>query len=94
MRTVRLGSFILAVITLLELWWIIILLIVLVIVVLLTFIAMGKYFEKIRNFLDEMNAITKENLAGIRVVKSLKKEHMKVFFAKKGSMLNCTTINL
>lgn len=69
------GSFILAMYTLPQLWWIIILLVVLVfIIVFFTFGAMGKHFAKIQGFLDRVNGIAKENLAGMRVVKSFVQE--------------------
>ncbi|WP_088809432.1 MULTISPECIES: ABC transporter ATP-binding protein [unclassified Listeria] len=69
------GSFILALVTLPALWWVIILLVVLVVlIVMITFGAMGKHFAKIQAFLDKVNAIAKENLAGMRVVKSFVQE--------------------
>lgn len=69
------GSFILAMYTLPELWWIIIVLVVLVfLIVFLIFGRMGKHFGKIQGFIDRVNAIAKENLAGMRVVKSFVQE--------------------
>ncbi|MBC2259447.1 ABC transporter ATP-binding protein [Listeria booriae] len=69
------GSFILAMYTLPELWWIIIVLVVLVfLIVFLIFGRMGKHFGKIQTFIDRVNAIAKENLAGMRVVKSFVQE--------------------
>ncbi|EUJ47207.1 ABC transporter ATP-binding protein [Paenilisteria rocourtiae] len=69
------GSFILAMYTLPELWWIIIVLVVLVfLIVFLIFGRMGKHFGKIQAFIDRVNAIAKENLAGMRVVKSFVQE--------------------
>ncbi|MFD2667248.1 ABC transporter permease [Listeria grayi] len=69
------GSFVLALITLPALWWVIILLVVLVVLIVMgTFGAMGKHFAKIQHFLDRVNAIAKENLAGMRVVKSFVQE--------------------
>ncbi|MBC1501179.1 ABC transporter ATP-binding protein [Listeria weihenstephanensis] len=69
------GSFILAMYTLPELWWIIIVLVVLVLlIVFLIFGRMGKHFGKIQGYIDRVNAIAKENLAGMRVVKSFVQE--------------------
>ncbi|MBC6314383.1 ABC transporter ATP-binding protein [Listeria grandensis] len=69
------GSFILAMYTLPELWWIIIALVILVfMIVFLIFGRMGKHFGKIQGFIDRVNAIAKENLAGMRVVKSFVQE--------------------
>ncbi|EUJ23624.1 putative drug efflux/lipid export ABC transporter, ATP-binding and permease protein [Listeria grandensis FSL F6-0971] len=69
------GSFILAMYTLPELWWIIIALVILVfMIVFLIFGRMGTHFGKIQGFIDRVNAIAKENLAGMRVVKSFVQE--------------------
>lgn len=69
------GSFILAMTTLPQLWWIIVLLVVAVVVItMLSFSQMGKHFMIIQNLIDRVNAIAKENLMGIRVVKSFVQE--------------------
>ncbi|QIL47014.1 ABC transporter ATP-binding protein [Vagococcus coleopterorum] len=69
------GSFILAMMTLPQLWWIIILLVVLVLITVVgLFGVMGKHFGMIQKNLDSVNGIAKENLAGIRVVKSFVQE--------------------
>ncbi|MGX4686396.1 ABC transporter ATP-binding protein [Vagococcus sp. JNUCC 83] len=69
------GSFILAMMTLPKLWWIIILLVVLVVlIVMIVFSMMGKHFAKIQQYLEKSNGIAKENLAGMRVVKSFVQE--------------------
>ncbi|APB31531.1 ABC transporter ATP-binding protein [Vagococcus teuberi] len=69
------GSFILAMMTLPKLWWIIILLVVLVVLtVMIVFSMMGKHFAKIQHYLEKSNGIAKENLAGMRVVKSFVQE--------------------
>lgn len=69
------GSFILAMMTLPKLWWIIILLVVLVaLTVMIVFSMMGKHFAKIQHYLEKSNGIAKENLAGMRVVKSFVQE--------------------
>ncbi|EUJ33677.1 ABC transporter ATP-binding protein/permease [Listeria floridensis FSL S10-1187] len=90
------GSFILAMITLPALWWVIILLVVLVVlIVMLTFGAMGKHFAKIQMFLDKVNAIAKENLAGMRVVKSFVQEDNEIGrFSKTSDSLTHHTIRV
>ena len=69
------GSVVLAIVTVPSLWWIIALLII--IVAGLTGIMMGLMgprFQKFQILLERMNAITKENLRGVRVVKSFVQE--------------------
>lgn len=69
------GSFALAMTTLPQLWWIIVLLVVAVIIItLLSFSQMGKHFMIIQNLIDKVNSLAKENLLGIRVVKSFVQE--------------------
>ncbi|OEG18184.1 multidrug ABC transporter ATP-binding protein [Enterococcus termitis] len=69
------GSFILAMMTLPELWWVIILLVVAVfIITALSFSQMGKHFMIIQTLIDKVNGLAKENLLGIRVVKSFVQE--------------------
>ncbi|WP_239255613.1 ABC transporter ATP-binding protein [Listeria ilorinensis] len=88
------GSFILAMVTLPELWWVIIVLVVLVVlIVMITFSAMGRHFAKIQHFLDRVNAIAKENLAGMRVVKSFVQEDNEIErFTKTSDKLTHHTI--
>lgn len=69
------GSVILAIVTMPSLWWIIFSLIVLIAG--LTAIMMGMMgprFKKFQTLLDKINAIAKENLRGVRVVKSFVRE--------------------
>lgn len=69
------GSFILAMMTLPQLWWVIVLLVVAVfIITVLSFSQMGKHFTIIQNLIDKVNGLAKENLLGIRVVKSFVQE--------------------
>ncbi|OTE88721.1 multidrug ABC transporter ATP-binding protein, partial [Escherichia coli] len=69
------GTFILAMTTMPQLWWIIVLLIIAVLVITaLSFTRMGKHFMIIQNLIDKINGIAKENLMGIRVVKSFVQE--------------------
>jgi len=65
------GGFIMGMIVLPQLWWVMIILIVLVMSVNMTVMApLGKKFEKIMKLVERLNALTKDNLLGIRVVKS------------------------
>ena len=69
------GAFILAMITMPQLWWIIVALTVTVfLITALSFTRMGKHFMIIQKLIDRVNSIAKENLLGIRVVKSFVQE--------------------
>ena len=69
------GAFILAMITMPQLWWIIVALIFTVfLITALSFTRMGKHFMIIQKLIDRVNSIAKENLLGIRVVKSFVQE--------------------
>lgn len=69
------GSFILAMTVLPELWWIVILvLVVVIVVVMIAFGMMGPKFGKIQQLIERINTIAKENFTGIRVVKSFVQE--------------------
>ncbi len=65
------GAFILAVITFPKLWWTIIIYIIVVgIINFFAFRKMGPLFAQIQRGLDKVNTILKENMLGVRVVKS------------------------
>ena len=69
------GSFILAVVTLPSLWWVLVLMVVLIVVMTgLMMGMMGPRFAKFQTLLERINAIAKENLRGVRVVKSFVRE--------------------
>ena len=69
------GSVILAIVTMPSLWWIIFLLIVLIAGLTAVMMRMmGPRFKKFQTLLDKINAIAKENLRGVRVVKSFVRE--------------------
>lgn len=69
------GAFVLAMMTMPQLWWIIVALIVAVfLITALSFTRMGKHFIIIQKLIDKVNSIAKENLMGIRVVKSFVQE--------------------
>ena len=58
-----------------SLWWIIFLLIVLIAGLTAVMMGMmGPRFKKFQTLLDKINAIAKENLRGVRVVKSFVRE--------------------
>ena len=68
-------SVILAIVTMPSLWWIIFLLIVLIAGLTAVMMGMmGPRFKKFQTLLDKINAIAKENLRGVRVVKSFVRE--------------------
>lgn len=70
------GAFILAITTLPKLWWVMILMIVCIILASqILFKRMGKYFGRVQKLIDRINTIAKENLQGIRVVKSFNQEN-------------------
>ncbi len=65
------GAFILAVWTFPKLWWTIIVYVIVVgLVSMLSFKRMGPLFGQIQKGLDKVNTILKENMLGVRVVKS------------------------
>ena len=69
------GSFILAVMTLPSLWWVLVLMVVLIVGMTgLMMGMMGPRFAKFQTLLERINAIAKENLRGVRVVKSFVRE--------------------
>lgn len=69
------GGFILAVNSIPKLWWIIVVMVILVgAVSALVMGNMGKRFRMIQGLIDRVNAKAKENLQGVRVVKSFNQE--------------------
>ena len=69
------GSFILAVVTLPSLWWVLVLMVVLIVAIMGFMMGvMGPRFAKFQTLLERINAIAKENLRGVRVVKSFVRE--------------------
>ncbi|MBY4973413.1 ABC transporter ATP-binding protein/permease [Streptococcus suis] len=69
------GAFIMAVRTLPELWWMIIVMVILIVAIMAIVMGqMGPRFGKFQTLMDRMNSIAKENLRGIRVVKSFVQE--------------------
>lgn len=69
------GSFILAIVTLPSLWWVLVLMVVLIVAMTgLMMGMMGPRFAKFQTLLERINTIAKENLRGVRVVKSFVRE--------------------
>lgn len=69
------GSFIMAVTTIPSLWWIIVVMVALILVLTGSMMGMmGPRFAIFQKLLDKINAIAKENLRGVRVVKSFVQE--------------------
>ena len=70
-----LGSFILAIVTIPSLWWVIVLMVFLVLFLTGVMMGlMGPRFAKFQVLLEKINSIAKENLRGVRVVKSFVQE--------------------
>lgn len=69
------GAFVLAIVTMPEQWWVII--VMMAIILLATWIAvrhMTTYFAETQQDIENVNTVTRENLMGIRVVKSFVQE--------------------
>lgn len=70
-----LGSFILAIVTIPQLWWLVLGMVTLIIVVVVMIITMvSPQFNRFQTLIDKMNTIVKEQLYGILVVKSFVQE--------------------
>ncbi|ORI37210.1 multidrug ABC transporter ATP-binding protein [Leuconostoc pseudomesenteroides] len=69
------GAFILALMTLPRLWWIVVLMVIVIALSSqMVFKQMGKFFTRIQKLIDKTNTLAKENLQGVRVVKSFNQE--------------------
>ncbi|MCP1639569.1 ATP-binding cassette subfamily B multidrug efflux pump [Streptococcus gallinaceus] len=69
------GATVLALTTLPQLWWIVVLMIVLIAIAMMVIMGiMGPRFAIFQKLMDQINAIAKENLRGVRVVKSFVQE--------------------
>ncbi|MGL6009532.1 MAG: ABC transporter ATP-binding protein [Culicoidibacterales bacterium] len=90
------GSFILAMAALPELWWIIVLLIVSVLILLgLALSRAIPFFKKLQKSLDQVNTVIKENFEGVRVVKSFVQERQEIArFKNNSDQLAQTTISI
>ncbi|WP_444811626.1 ABC transporter ATP-binding protein [Streptococcus canis] len=80
------GSFIMAVQTLPDLWWVIVLMVILIgIIMALVMSQMEPRFGKFQKLMDKINRIAKENLRGVRVVKSFVQEREQYVKFKEAS---------
>ncbi|MEJ6347741.1 ABC transporter ATP-binding protein [Holzapfeliella sp. He02] len=89
------GAFILAVMTLPQLWWmIIVMMIAIVLVCAFAFTKMGKYFARIQSYIENNNRLARENLMGMRVVKSFVQEdsQFKKFSKSSDDMTGLTIV--
>ncbi|VTS13606.1 ABC transporter ATP-binding protein [Streptococcus pseudoporcinus] len=69
------GAFYMAVQTLPKLWWVLVLMVILIAIIMaLVMSQMGPRFGKFQTLMDKINRIAKENLRGVRVVKSFVQE--------------------
>ncbi len=69
------GAFIMAIQTLPKLWWVIILMVLVIALIMgLVMSQMGPRFGQFQSLMDRINQIAKENLRGVRVVKSFVQE--------------------
>ncbi|MFD1432299.1 ABC transporter ATP-binding protein [Lacticaseibacillus yichunensis] len=88
-----LGAFALALTTMPEQWWVIIAMMVIIIgVSLVAFRRMGKYFAQTQMDIEKVNTLARENLMGIRVVKSFVQEptEIKKFSAASDRLTDVT----
>lgn len=90
------GSFILAIMTLPSLWWIIIVMMVLIVLVsAFSFTRMGRYFGTMQELIERVNTLARENLMGIRVVKSFVQENNQIDqFAKSSDEMRDLSIKI
>ncbi|QFQ90423.1 ABC transporter ATP-binding protein [Lacticaseibacillus manihotivorans] len=87
------GALILALITIPRMWWVIVLMIVIVVLIAVFGTKkMGGLFAKVQTDIDEVNTIARENLMGVRVVKSFNQEpqQIKQFTTASDRMVDIT----
>ncbi|WP_419155483.1 ABC transporter ATP-binding protein [Weissella minor] len=69
------GALVLALTTLPQLWWVILVMVILVVLISMgVFQPMGKLFGSVQGWIEKTNNMAKENLQGVRVVKSFNQE--------------------
>ncbi|MDR3240822.1 MAG: ABC transporter ATP-binding protein/permease [Lactobacillaceae bacterium] len=90
------GALILALITLPELWWVIILMVILVLgITAAVFRKMGPLFGRIQSLIEKTNNLAKENMQGVRVVKSFnQEENEKIRFNAASDELNHVNVTI
>lgn len=73
------GSFILAIAVMPSLWWVIIAMLVLIVTTaMVSFTKMGKFFGQMQEMMEKNNTLARENLMGMRVVKSFVQEQEQI----------------
>ena len=76
---ILIGAFILGIITVPRLWWLEVLMVVLIMGITgIIFKKMGNLFNKVQSLMDKINTQAKENLQGVRVVKSFNQEGQEI----------------
>ncbi len=90
------GALILALITIPQMWWLLVLM--LVVIVTLAWVGMtkmGHYFGQVQQDIDEVNTIARENLMGVRVVKSFNQEdNQEAKFAGASDRMTKVTVKI
>lgn len=76
---ILIGAFILGIITVPRLWWLEVLMVVLIMgITAIIFKKMGSLFDRVQDLMDKINTQAKENLQGVRVVKSFNQEGQEI----------------
>jgi len=90
------GALILAVVTMPEQWWVI--LVMMLVILLASWIAVGRmttYFAETQQDIENVNTVTRENLMGIRVVKSFVQETNEIHkFSQASDQLTAVTAKI
>lgn len=73
------GALVLALITIPSMWWLLVVMLVIIVVIAVVGMGlMGRYYGAIQGRIDEVNTIARENLMGVRVVKSFVQEDAQI----------------
>ncbi|WP_461225099.1 ABC transporter ATP-binding protein [Lacticaseibacillus suihuaensis] len=90
------GALALALTTMPEQWWVIAVMMVIIVGVgLVTFKTMSKYFAQTQQDIEDVNTLARENLMGIRVIKSFVQEQAQITgFAKTSDRLRDVTAKI
>lgn len=90
------GALLLAVITMPEQWWVIVVMMMVILsVALLAVRRMTKYFAETQQDIENVNTVARENLMGIRVVKSFVQETNEIKkFSKESDQLTAVTTKI
>lgn len=80
------GALVLAVMTIPQLWWVLVALILVIVIWAAVWIRkIGMYFGEVQEYIDAVNTTARENLMGVRVVKSLNQEPAQIELFNKSS---------